>query len=128
MTEPVVSQRVLQVIGEQIDTVPQLECLVQLYQHDNRTWLTEEVAGRIYTSQQTARSIIEALQRRGLLAADGDPPRYRYDPNGMAGHELMGQVVAEYQTHVVRIATFIHANASASVREFARAFDLKKDR
>jgi hypothetical protein len=46
----------------------------------------------------------------------------------MAGHELMGQVVAEYQTHVVRIATFIHANASASVREFARAFDLKKDR
>jgi hypothetical protein len=51
MTEPVISQRVLQFIGEQIDTVPQLECLVLLYQHDHRTWLTEEVAGRIYTSQ-----------------------------------------------------------------------------
>ena len=36
--------------------------------------------------------------------------------------------VSSYRRHVVRIATFIHAGASQAVREFARAFDLKKER
>ena len=44
MTEPVIPQQVLQFIAQQIDTVPQLECLLLLHQQDNRAWLPEEVA------------------------------------------------------------------------------------
>lgn len=128
MTDPALSQHVLQFIATQIDTVPQLECLVLLYQHEGQSWLTEEVSARIYVPPQGARATLETLQRRGLLTVEGEPPRYRFNPQGPADPVLMGEVVAQYQRHVVRIATLIHAKASASVREFARAFDLKKDR
>lgn len=128
MTGPAISQQVLHFIAEQIDTVPQLECLLLLYQHDSRLWIDEEVAARIYIPSATARSILQTLGRRGLIATEGDPPRYRFDPNGSASGELMRQIASEYQRHLVPIATFIHSKASASVREFARAFDLKKDR
>ena len=128
MTDPAISQPVLQFIADQIDTVPQLECLLLLYQYDGEGWIAERVAARIYIAPQVARGILETLQRRGLIAADGDPPRYRFNPEGTASRELMEHVAAEYQRHLVPIATFIHSKASASVREFARAFDLKKDR
>jgi DNA-binding MarR family transcriptional regulator len=128
MTEPAISQHVLQFIAQQIDTVPQLECLLLLYEHDNDAWIPEKVAARIYTSPQVARAILDTLQRRGLVAAEGDPQRYRFAPGGTASRELVRDVAEEYQRNLVPIATFIHSKASASVREFARAFDLKKDR
>jgi hypothetical protein len=40
----------------------------------------------------------------------------------------MPEVAASYRRHLVPLATFIHSRASTAVREFARAFDLKKDR
>ena len=128
MTDPAISQHVLQFIADQIDTVPQLECLLLLYEHDAEGWIAERVAARIYLAPQAARGILETLQRRGLVAVDGDPPRYHFNPEGSASRELMEHVAAEYQRYLVPIATFIHSKASASVREFARAFELKKER
>lgn len=128
MTGPAISPHVLQFIAQQIDTVPQLECLLLLYEHDRQAWGPEQVAARIYSSPQDARGILEVLHRRGLLLAEADPPRYRFNPGGTAGPELVRDVAREYQRHLVPIATFIHSKASASVREFARAFDFKKDR
>jgi hypothetical protein len=39
----------------------------------------------------------------------------------------MPEVAAAYRRHLVQLATFIHSGASPAVREFARAFDLKKE-
>jgi DNA-binding MarR family transcriptional regulator len=128
MTEPAIPQQVLQFVAEQIDTVPQLECLLLLHQHDSRDWLADDVAARIYISRDSASAILQALERRRLLASEGDPPRYRVSPSGIASRELIAEVAVAYQRHLVPIATLIHSKASASVREFARAFDLKKDR
>jgi hypothetical protein len=54
--------------------------------------------------------------------------RYRYNPQWDPTGEVMPEVAASYRRHLVPLATFIHARASTAVREFARAFDLKKDR
>lgn len=128
MTELAIPQQVLQFIAEHIDTVPQLECLLLLHQHDSQEWLAADIAARIYISHDTASAILQTLERRQLVAAEGDPPRYRLNPSGRASRELIAEVAVTYQRHLVPVATFIHSKASASVREFARAFDLKKDR
>lgn len=128
MTEPVIPPHVLQFIAEQIDTVPQLECLLLLHQHDSQDWLADHVAARIYISRESAHAILQTLERRRLVVSEGDPPRYRFSPTEMASRELVAEVAGAYQRHLVPIATFIHSKASASVREFARAFELKKDR
>jgi hypothetical protein len=56
------------------------------------------------------------------------PSRSRFQP----ASEELGRRVAEmadtYATQLARIATLIHCKPSASITEFARAFDLKKDR
>jgi hypothetical protein len=106
MTSPEIPARVLQFLAERIDTVPQLEGLLLLWEDPQRLWSEEELAGRIYV---------------GRAVAATNP---QWDPSG----EVMAEVAAAYRRHLVPLATFIHSRASTAVREFARAFDLKKDR
>jgi hypothetical protein len=129
MTSPEIPARVLQFLAERIDTVPQLEALLLLWENPQRLWSEEELAGRIYVGQQVAATILQALQRQQLITAEpASAARYRYslrwDPTG----EVMPEVADAYRRHLVPLATFIHSRASTAVREFARAFDLKKDR
>ena len=129
MTSPEIPARVLQFLAERIDTVPQLEALLLLWEDPQRLWTEEELAGRIYVGRQAAATILQALQRHQLATADSAPvARYRYNPQWDPSGEVMPEVAATYRRHLVPLATFIHSRASTAVREFARAFDLKKDR
>jgi hypothetical protein len=129
MTSPEIPARVLQFLAERIDTVPQLEALLLLWENPQRLWSEEELAARIYVSRQVAATILQALQRQQLATAEpGSTVGYRYNTQWDASGEVMPEVAATYRRHLVPLATFIHSRASTAVREFARAFDLKKDR
>jgi hypothetical protein len=129
MTSPEIPARVLQFLAERIDTVPQLEALLLLWENPQRLWSEEELAARIYVGRQVAETILPALQRQQLVTAESaSVVRYRYNPQWDPTAEVMPEVAAAYRHHLVSLATFIHSRASTAVREFARAFDLKKDR
>lgn len=129
MNSPDIPARVLQFLAERIDTVPQLEALLLLWENPQRLWSEDEVAARIYVDRAVAATILQALQRQQLVTNEAEPvPRYRYNPQWDASGEVMAEVAAAYRRHLVQLATFIHSRASTAVREFARAFDLKKDR
>lgn len=128
-TSPEIPARVLQFLAERIDTVPQLEALLLLWESPQRLWSEEELAGRIYVDRPVAATILQALQRQQLITAESGPvARYGYNPQWDPSGEVMPEVAAAYRRHLVQLATFIHSRASTAVREFARAFDLKKDR
>ncbi|HEY7639867.1 MAG TPA: hypothetical protein VH814_09100 [Steroidobacteraceae bacterium] len=129
MNSPQIPANVLQFIAERIDTVPQLESLLLLWENQQRAWTEEEVAGRVYVSRADAAQILQALQRQNLVAVESaEAPRYQYNPQWDPTGQVMPEVAAAYRRHLVQLATFIHSRASTAVREFARAFDFKKDR
>lgn len=120
--------QVLQFVAEKIDTVPQIEALLLLWENPAQSWSAAQIASRVYVEQDVAKLILEALRRRQLITTEGDPPLYRYSRDWDTSGDLMHQVATEYRRHLVQLATFIHSGASSSVREFARAFDFKKER
>jgi hypothetical protein len=129
MTSPEIPARVLQFLAERIDSVPQLEALLLMWENPQRLWSEEELAARIYVGRQVAATILQSLQRQQLVTAEPDSAaRYLYNPQWDPSGEVMPEVAAAYRRHLVQLATFIHSRASTAVREFARAFDLKKDR
>jgi hypothetical protein len=129
MDRPEIPQQVLEFIAENIDSVPQLEALLLLWEGSGQSWSCEELAARIYVSPETCADVLRALQRRGLLAVEArDPERYRFDTTWDEGGERMARIASAYRTNLVALTTFIHARAPRSLREFARAFDLKKER
>lgn len=129
MSLPDIPEPVRQFIAEKIDTVPQLEALLLLWENPARSWSQDEIAARIYVATDTAASILQALQRRQLIVLqDAQLPTFRYNAEPGGTNEIVAEVAAAYRRHLIPVATFIHSKAPASVREFARAFDLKKDR
>ena len=128
MTSPEIPARVLQFLAERIDTVPQLEALLLLWENPQRLWSEEELAARIYVGRPVAATIMQALQRQQLVTTESGSGRCGYNPQWDPSGEVMPEVAAAYSRHLVQLATFIHSRASTAVREFARAFDLKKDR
>ena len=119
---------VLRFLEESIDSVPQLETLLMMYGDQEYVWYIADVASRNYTSEQRAVETLSALERRGLVTSEGSPPRFRFNPAKDETRELVAELARCYQKSLSRITMLIHSKPSASITEFARAFDLKKDR
>lgn len=115
-------------VDEYLDTVPQLETLLMMRDAGERAWLISEVAARNYITDQRAAETLQALCRRGLVVAEASPLCYRFNPQTDDLRTLIAELARCYQTSLFRITTLIHSKPSASVKEFARAFNLKKDR
>lgn len=124
-----ISEEVGRFIVEKIDTVPHLEALLLLWESAPRSWSAEELAVRVYVPVERAHSILQDLTRLRLAKADSDShERHLYDGSWDEAGEMMQKVGATYRRQLVRVANLIHSKASPAVREFARAFQFKKDR
>jgi len=123
-----VPAHVLRFLEESIDTVPQLETLLMMSESPDRSWLIGDVASRNYITEQRATDTLNALHRRGLVSSEESPLRFRFSPATDDIRAAIADLARCYQRNLSRITTLIHAKPSASVKEFARAFDLKKDR
>jgi len=119
---------VLRFLEGNIDTVAQLETLLMMSEEPDRSWLIADVASRNYISDQRATDTLDALQRRGLVSSVESPTRYRFAPATDEVRAVVADLARCYQKNLSRITEFVHAKPSASIKEFARAFDLKKDR
>ena len=118
---------ILAFLAQRIDSVPQLEALLMMSERTDSPWTVDDVAARTYTNATTARAILEALQRRGLVVADEQGPAFRFRPHEPADRALVARVAGYYRANLVIVATLIHEKAPAPVQEFARAFEFKKD-
>jgi hypothetical protein len=127
MTPSDIPQDVLDFINRKIDSVPHLEALLLLWQAPDRAWSEDEIAARVYVSREQARVILQDLARHGLVAHAKDvPDRYGYH-GAWDGGTMMQRVASTYRHNLVPMASLIHGKAAShAVREFARAFEIKK--
>lgn len=113
-----------QFVLDEIDSVPHLEALLLLWSRRSQEWSLEELAKALYLATERTRSIVMDLERQGFITANAeDRFQYRSTPRDNTIDKL-DQV---YRRQVVHISTIIHSKPAASLREFARAFRLKKD-
>lgn len=129
MTESNPGIDVYEYILEKIDSVPHLEAIILLWNSRPVGWTSEELASRLYLPPDKVTGMLQDLIRGQLVQQNpGSPPRYSYLPRTEEQNEWMYQVDVAYRRELVRISTMLHSKTSSSVREFARAFRIKKDR
>jgi len=115
-------------IQEQIDSVPHLEALILLWNSRPVGWTAEELSSRLYVTPDQAAQVLQDLKRLEIVREmPADPAKHTYNPRSKEQDELMHQVDVAYRRDLVRISTMIHSRASSPIREFARAFRLRKD-
>lgn len=122
-------EEVYRFILNQIDSVPQMEALLLLWESRPRQWSDNEIAARLYVSVDVVRNIVQVLVRRRLISTvTNSEKHYWYESRGEDGDLLVEAVAATYRRELVRVSTFIHTKASSAVRDFADAFRFKKER
>jgi hypothetical protein len=114
---------------DQIETVPHLEALLLLWNSRPQPWTVENLAKRLYVSTDFVKVLLQDLLYRGLIVCiSGSPEGYRYASASVAQDHLLSTLDSTYRRETVRISTLIHSKPSSSIREFARAFRLTKER
>jgi len=116
-------------ILESMDSVPHLETLMLLWNSRPVRWDSEELASRLYIPATKVEALLRDLVRMELVAESPTvPPRFSYLARSDDQNELMNSLDVAYRRDLVRISNMIHSKASPAVREFARAFRVRKDR
>jgi hypothetical protein len=115
---------VYEFILENIDSVPHLEALLLVWNSRPRALSESEIAERLFVNAHGARSIMADLARRGLAVA-AEPDRHAYR-SSTKNDPIMEALAEIYRTDLVLVSTLIHSKISPGVREFARAFELKR--
>lgn len=122
-------QELLRFILDNLETVPHLEAVLLIWQNQSTPWTADLLAQRIYVSPVDGRAILEDLTRKGMLRrTEPSDPHYLYDPSWDTERGLLPRLAELYRRQLVQVTKLIHSKGSSSVREFARAFQIKKDR
>jgi len=122
-------REVYRFIADRIDSVPHLEALLLLWNSRPSKWSAEDLAKRLYTGRDAARTLLQDLTREDLIVAfPGPAEQYFYETKSPETERTIELVDVTYRKQVVRISTMIHSKASSAVRDFARAFRFKKER
>lgn len=125
---PVSREQIDRFLVDEIDSVPQLEALLLVWNRRPKRWYHSEIAKALYISQELAQDVIRHLVQHRLLArVEGGADCYELRIDSEEQAQLLKAVDSAYRRELVRVSTLIHAKASRAVRDFASAFRFKKD-
>lgn len=122
------SEAIENFIRQEIDTIPHLEALLLAWKNPQRQWTVEEMSAELYVDAGRARNVLQDLVRRNLLAVTTEPERYSYRSIFSERDELIAAVESAYRKQLIQISRMVHAKAAPSVRQFAEAFRINKNR
>lgn len=130
MQEPTIdNEEVSRFLLNQVDSVPQMEALLLIWETRPREWTSQALAERLYVETEVAKILISPLaQRRLVRVQDSGEKLYSWQSVSEEADHLMEKVARAYRHDLIRATSLIHSKASSGIREFARAFKFKKER
>lgn len=111
-------------VRKYVRTVGELEVLLWLQQHSQRTWTADEIAHELRSNTVAAADYLRHFHRAGL-AREGDTGQYRYAAD-QAPHELVTALAGAYAERPVSVVDLIYAEPRDQVQLLADAFKIKK--
>lgn len=105
-------------------TGAQADVLV-LVQRDRRAWTAAEAGRELRIDPDQARSLLERLQRSGLLRRRGDA--FQYEPRDAGLRAVADAFVELYPTYRVAIISLIFSRPAGPIRDFSDAFRFRGD-
>jgi hypothetical protein len=119
---------VIQFVAEHIRSLDELELLLLLQQTPDRWWDAPAVARELAMDVDSARRALERFASRNLLAiaVTGDV-RYRFQPGEPHLREVAEAFNAAYRANRLAILHLVTGRPQQSIRDFAKAFRIRRD-
>lgn len=123
------SEKLDKFIAAEINSLEQLEILLLLSDNPKQWWTVRNVYEIIKSSHQSVQHRLNEMTESGILVKEGDgEARYQFGltegPNLESIHELR----EAYKERPVKVVQAIYSKPPDAVKEFAKAFRLRKDK
>jgi hypothetical protein len=127
LAEPL-PEDVCRFLGENIESIDQLELLRVLGEEPGRAWTGPALAAAVQAPPDDVPAHLAALAGRGLLAASGRGAEalWRYAPASPEVDARVRALLQCYRERPVSMIKFVYAQAADPLRAFADAFRLRK--
>ena len=134
---PGVPPEVTSFLADNIDSVLELELLLLLRGEPARLWSAADLAQELKIDPAFAAAQLEKFRQRKLLSggdnagagrADQATPAYRYAPDSPALDAIVAAVAATYASHRVTMIGLIFSKPTSTLKTFADAFRIRKDK
>jgi predicted transcriptional regulator len=119
-----------QFLFERVATYEELEILLFLLRKEGQAFSVASIADELGASREDCQAALQNLERQGLLARAGEPPKFRYAPSDSALAQRVDELAAAYRDQRILVIQMMSGNAvarvrTAAIRTFADAFQLR---
>lgn len=115
-------------IARFVGSVEQIEVLLLLFRHSERSWTAEEISRHLRSSTTSIESRLRLLRKQGFLKQDlNDRGRVSFGPRDPDLARLVELLEAEYRTRMVRVIEAVYAGATDKMMALVDAFDLRTE-
>ncbi len=114
-----------QFIGQNLESLAQLEVLLHLREHPDRQIHPGEIASRLALTSEMAHTILADLVRRSFLAKTNNC--FRYQPASEESRQLIDSLAEAYRDRRLAVTTEIYSKPLEKVKTFAEAFRFRKE-
>lgn len=126
--DPQLGDKLLSFIAEAMPSVEQLDVLLLLHNHSDRTWDESSVSDALRNNPDSGRAILESLNRLGLVSrTENSRAYYQYCPRTDELRTLVELLSKEYAVKKHRVIDAIYSRPLNGAVDFAEAFRVRKD-
>ena len=123
-----ISDEIRRFILGNIPSVPHLEALLLMRSESAHQWGINELAKRLFISEQVTRGILEHLLTAGVVKESGeDSSVYQYFPSSDELKDLIDNLALTYSSCLIEVTNLIHSNMDQKAHKFANAFVWRKN-
>ncbi len=124
-----IPQEIQRFLVDHIDSIAELEALLILREHRDKSWPCSMVADRIYSTEEVTADLLVKLAKRGFLTADEvTPTSFRYAPRSQEIARLLDQLAEVYAKYLVPVTDLVHKKSRRNIQDIAEAFKFKKEK
>jgi hypothetical protein len=116
-----------QFIARHIGSVEQLEILCLLWGTPQKVWSVQDVFRVIQSSETSVADHLARFLKEGFVVLNGEG-RFRYHPTRPEMDHCVAELVKAYQERRVAVVEMIYQRRPETLRDFANAFKLRKDK
>lgn len=111
-----------------VHSVPYLEAMLLLRSAPETAWDAQQLARRLYISQNAAAELLSALHSANVVrATTANPPEYVYEPTTGDLRAIIDRLAEVYAAHLKEVTNLIHSQVEKQAHRFADAFRLRQE-
>lgn len=121
-----VSEEIKQFLFSHIDSVEQLEMIVLMRQHKDKSWTARSISDELRTSAASVSNRFTVLRSIGIIEANEDSISFTYRPKTPELERLIDDLVETYKVRKHTVLQLIFSPMKRA-RNFADAFVIGSD-